>query len=260
MPDDLSSVLRRVTSILDCFSASQPRLGVREVARLSGLSASTAGRLMAEMKDLGLLQQNSATRMYSLGSKILEWSGVYTDGLDFRNVALPFMEGLRTSTSETISLYLLEGDERLCVERMESYHSLRMTSRVGHRLPLYAGSAGKSILAFLPERRIEEILQKTVMEPFTPLTITDPSRLRAELAQIRQAGYAVSQGEWISEASGVAAPIFSQNGEVMGAISISGPSSRFDPVKLDQYAVEVTRAAGQISRMMGFVDTGGTVE
>jgi DNA-binding IclR family transcriptional regulator len=252
MTPDSSSVLQHVVAILDCFSPDHPELGVREVARLANLSTSTAGRLMAEMKGIGILQQNALTRGYALGSRILAWSGVYMDTLDLRAVALPLMEDLRRITSETVSLYLLDGNERLCVERMESRHTVRMVSRVGHRLPLYAGSAGKAILAFLPAERIEEILRTTDLNLRTPNTIVDPEALRAELAKTRQQGYAVSHGEWIIEASGVAAPVFRKGAEVIGSISISGPGSRFTPYKIQKYAADIVQAAGQISQFLGF--------
>ena len=252
MPSDSTTVLHHIVAILDCFSANQPELGVREVARLANVSSSTAGRLMAEMKQIGILQQNSNTRGYSLGSKLLAWSGVYMDTLDLRSVALPYMEDLRRSTSETVTLYLLDGNERLCVERMESRQGVRMVSRVGQRLALYAGSAGKAILAFLTEEQLNTILNSSNMKAFTANTIIDIAALRSELEKIKQQGYSVSHGEWILEASGVAAPILRKGGEVVGALSISGPSSRFTPEKIQEYADQIVLAAGQISRYFGF--------
>jgi DNA-binding IclR family transcriptional regulator len=252
MPSDSTTVLHHIVAILDCFSADHPELGVREVARLANVSSSTAGRLMAEMKHIGILQQNSSTRGYSLGSKLLAWSGVYMDTLDLRSVALPYMEELRRTTRETVTLYLLDGNERLCVERMESRHGVRMVSRVGQRLALYAGSAGKAILAFLTEEQLNIILNSSELKAFTANTIVDVAALRGELVKIRQQGYSVSHGEWILEASGVAAPILRKDGEVVGALSISGPSSRFTTDKILEYADQIVLATGQISRYFGF--------
>jgi IclR family transcriptional regulator, KDG regulon repressor len=253
MVSEPSSVLKRIVVILDCFSTEQTELGVREVARLADLTTSTAGRLMAEMKEVGILQQNAANRTYSLGVKILAWSGVYLSSLDLRAIALPVMSDLRRITNESITLYVLDGNERLCVERMESYHNVRMVSRVGHRLPLYAGSAGKAILAFLPEERVDEILQTTDLKPYTPFTMIDRASLREELKKIRQSGFAESHGEWISDASGVAAPILGQGGEVIGALSISGPGTRFTAQSVETYAGEVMKATQQLSKLMGFI-------
>jgi DNA-binding IclR family transcriptional regulator len=252
MPSDSTTVLHHIVAILDCFSAIHPELGVREVARMANVSSSTAGRLMAEMKQIGILQQNSNSREYSLGSKLLAWSGVYMDTLDLRSVALPYMEDLRRTTSETVTLYLLDGNERLCVERMESRHDVRMVSRVGQRLALYAGSAGKAILAFLTDEQLNVILNTSVMKAFTANTIVDITALRSELEKIKRQGYSVSHGEWILEASGVAAPILRKGGEVVGALSISGPSSRFTPDKIQEYADQIVLATGQISRYFGF--------
>jgi len=253
MASEPSSMLNHIVAILDCFTTDQTELGVREVARQADLATSTAGRLMADMKELGILQQNVSNRTYSLGTKILAWSGVYLSSLDLRTIALPIMGDLRRLTSETVSLYLLDGNERLCVERIESQHNVRMVARVGHRLPLYAGSAGKAILAFLPVERVDRILEATVFEPLTPMTIVDPYVLKMELDKIRLRGFAESHGEWIQEASGVAAPILGQGGEVIGALSISGPGSRFTPMRVREYAAELVRAAGQISRSMGYI-------
>jgi IclR family KDG regulon transcriptional repressor len=252
MPSDSTKVLSHVISILDCFSVAQPELGVREVARQTGLSSSTAGRLMAELKEAGLLKQDPLSRAYSPGSKILTWSSVYLALLNIRTTALPFMETLRRSTGETVTLYVLDGNDRLCVERMESQHNIRMVTRVGSRLPLYAGSAGKAILAFMAEDWQAEYLRSVALKPFTSQTFTDPQVLRGELDKIHRDGYAASFGEWILEASGVAAPIFGPGGTVLGALSISGPSARFTAALMREYAAEAVRVTAEISQRMGF--------
>ena len=101
----------RFIQIMDCFSIDQNELGVREVARLTGLSTSVCGRLMKALQNQGLLVQNSESRAYSVGPKSLRWAEVYTTNLDIRNVALPVLHDLLRETQETISLYILEGDE-----------------------------------------------------------------------------------------------------------------------------------------------------
>lgn len=252
MSSDSSSTLQHITAVLDCFSALQPELGVREVARLANLSPSTAGRLMAEMKEAGILQQNPANRAYSLGAKILAWAGVYLSTLDLREIALPFMEDLRQKTGETVSLYLLDGTDRLCIERMESHHTVRIVTRVGKRLPLYAGSGGKAMLAFLPADRIESLLTSGKLAPFTSATMVDPQVLREELEKIRRQGYAISVGEWLSDAAGVATPIFGRENAVIGAISISGPTSRCTLEQIEGFAGCLMQAADEISLQLGY--------
>lgn len=245
-------VLAHVCEILDCFTQDRPELGVREIARLTNLSSSTAGRLLLAMRDRGILQQNSETKSYSLGIRLLTWSGVYLASLDIRAISMPVMTELQRLTLETISLYVLDGTDRVCVERLESPQNVRIVARLGLRLPLYAGSAGKVILAFLPADRQEKILATVPMQPFTRHTITDQGILRDELEKIRHRGFASSHGEWIQDASGVAAPIYGPDRIVMGALTISGPSGRFTRDVIEKYGREVIDAAFEISRQFGY--------
>lgn len=252
MPAEKMQSLERAVAILNCFSLEQPELGVREVSRKINLSVSTTGRIMAGLKEMGLLSQNPDTRAYALGSAVLVWAGVYSSTLGVRNAALAAIDRLHSDTQETISLYILQGDERVCVERRESPQTVRLVTRVGRRLPLYAGSAGKVFLAFLPPDRTREILDHSSFVPFTSSTIIDRSLLEVELETVRRQGYALSTGEWQREASGIAAPIFNERGEIMAALTISGPSQRFTDDKMREYALVVTAAAAEVSRNMGY--------
>ena len=244
--------LERMVSILDCFSLDKPALGVREVARKTTLSPSTTGRIMAYMKEMGILNQDPETHLYMMGSKVLAWAGIYMVTNDVRTVALPVMVRLQEQTRETISLYILEGSERVCVERLESPETVRIVARVGRRIPLYAGSAGKVFLAFMPENRREMILEDIELIPMTEETITDMDALRKNLNQIREKGYAVSRGEWIIDASGTAAPIFDQRGLITAAISISGPGQRFTDEKIKEIADLLVKETTQISFELGY--------
>ena len=244
--------IENAIQLLDCFSIEQPELGVREAARLLGMSTSSTGRLMLTLKDLGVLIQNPQTHRYSLGGKVMTWSGIYLANLDVRERALPFMEKLHHMTQETISLYVMEGDERVCVERMESMHSVRIVTRIGRRLPLHAGSAGKVFLAYIPEERRENILSTSKLSPLTPNTIVNVDELRDEIARVRQKGFAVSFGEWLLDAAGVAAPILDMHSEIQAALSISGPTQRFTRERVHYYTLEVVKTAHQISMALGY--------
>jgi len=251
MKPDKAQTLIKAVNILECFSPEKPELGVREVARMIELSSSATGRLMLAMKDLGILNQNPSTKTYSIGARSLAWAGIYLSTCDIRVVAMPYMEELHQSTRETISLYILDGTERVCVERLESPQNVRIVARIGRRLPLYAGSAGKAFLAFLNEDRREEIIQAIELKPFTPDTIQDKTELRSQLVGIRLQGFAVSHGEWTPEATGLAAPIFGQRDELTAVITISGPSQRFNDDVVREYGLILKNAAQKISSSMG---------
>jgi len=243
----------RMVSILDCFSLDEPVLGVREVSRKTGLSSSTAGRMMAYMKDIGILNQDPETLSYMMGSKVLAWAGIYMVSSDVRTLALPVMVRLQEQTRETISLYVLEGNERVCVERLESPETVRIVARVGRRIPLYAGSAGKVFLAFMAKEKAEQILNETELIPMTKETITNKEALWENLKKIRNQGFAVSKGEWILEASGVAAPVFDQSGKIAAALTVSGPTQRFSEDRIREISGLVKDGADLISSELGYL-------
>ena len=251
MADNKNTLLTHAFTLLDCFSYEQPEIGVREAARITGLTTSTTGRLMTSLKEMGLLQQNPGTRAYRLGTKVLEWAGVVSATLDIRTKALPYMNEMHRQTRETISLYVPEGFERLCVERIESSYHVRIVSWVGRRLPLHAGSAGKAILAYMPDEQVDALIANIALKPFTEKTIVDPAGLKVSLAETRRLGYAVSHGEWLPEASGVAAPILDSHRRVVGALCISGPSQRFNEENMPVFIDEVVRAAANVSKEIG---------
>lgn len=247
-----ASTLANAVQLMDCFTKDEPYWGVREAARQTSIPSSTVGRVFASLKELGLLVQDPETRQYTLAGKVLAWAEVYTATLDVRRIALPFIYDLQRLTGETISLYVLEGQQRVCVERLESEQNIRMVARVGRYIPLHAGSAGKLFLAYMTEEQREQVLETEVRQAFTPMTITDADALREECRRIRAQGYALSHGEWTQDASGVAAPIFNQRGEMTAAMTISGPTGRFTPDKIDKFSQVCIRTCGQISRLLGF--------
>jgi len=246
------STLVNAVQLMDCFSKDEPYLGVREAARITGISSSTVGRVFGSLKELGLLVQDMETRKYSLAGKVLAWAEIYTATVDVRRIALPFIYDLQRLTGETISLYILEGNKRVCVERLESEQNVRMVARVGRYLPLHAGSAGKLFLAYMPEDQREEVLETEERKVFTPMTLTDPDTLRAECQRITNQGYSVSHGEWTSDASGVAAPIFNQRGQMIAAMTISGPTQRFTADKVEKFSKNCVRTGLHISRLLGY--------
>jgi IclR family transcriptional regulator, KDG regulon repressor len=253
MPSEQLQTLNRAVAVLDCFSLDRAELGVREIARMVNLSSSATGRILTAMKQMGIVSQNPETRAYSMGARTLTWAGVYAASLDVRNKALPALEELHESTRETISLYVLEGNERVCVERLESPQNVRIVARLGRRLPLYAGAAGKVLLAYLSPVRQAEFFQSATLVPLTPRTIVNPELLLKELGKVRQDGFATSYGEWIEDAAGVAAPVLDQRGEVVAALTISGPILRFNQENEARYCDEVKRVAARISQAMGYL-------
>jgi IclR family transcriptional regulator, KDG regulon repressor len=244
--------LVKALAILDCLSADRPELGVSEIARQLGMPTSTVGRLLVTLHSAGVLSQDPATQRYRLGSKVLSWAAVYMNGLDVREKARPMLEELHGLTQETVNFYVLDGLERICIDRIESPQRLRVIVQIGERMPLYAGSAGKAILAYAPPAVLEQILERP-LERMTDNTITDPAKLHEELRSIRNHGYATSYSERFTDVLGLAAPVFDAGGDVLASLNVAGPLVRFADAQVAKYAPEVMRLAHEVSQSLGYV-------
>ncbi len=248
-------ILSRAIAVLDCFSSTQPQLGVREIARQLDMSASTVGRLLAALHSAGILNQDAATRLYRMGPKVMAWSSIYTRALDVRESARPMLEEMHRLTNETVSLYSLERMERVCVDCIESSEIVRVVLRVGERMPLHAGSSGKILLAYMPPLEIEKVLSGS-LEKMTANTITSRKNLLKELETIRARGYATSFGERFNEVIGLAAPIFNATGKVVAALNVAGPKNRFTEAHVGKFAPRIIELANRVSHALGYPGKG----
>jgi len=246
--------INRIFSLLDCFSSEKSELGVREAARQLNISPSTCGRLLSELRDEGILIQNSDTRTYSLGGRVIRWARAYTGSSDLRKNAYPFMEQIYHETNETVSLYTAEEFDRVCVERIESSKTVRVAEPIGTRIKIFTGSGGKSILAFRSEEEIEQVFEYARSLPKYQNSNDYFDQLSEEFKKIREQGYAISHGEWESDVSGIGAPIFNERGIPVGSISISAPTHRFlDSKILEEYAKILVSKVSKISRELGYI-------
>ena len=226
-------------------------MGVREIARRLRLPASTVGRMLLTLHVAGVLQQDSATRLYRMGPRVLQWSSIYVSRLDLAKEAHPQLEKLAQITHETVSVYVLDGTTCVCLERIESPERVRVVIRPGERMPLHAGSAGKAMLAFLPLETIKQVLAKP-LERMTARTITARQKLLQELENVRACGYAVSHGERFEDALGLAAPIFDAGGQVVASLNVGGPIMRFTDASVAKFAPQIVQLAYEISRALGY--------
>ena len=251
MPTNETQSIIRAIAILDLFDSEHPELGVREIARQVDYHPSTVGRILITLTTMGILSRDKSNHRYKMGAKVLKWGAVYLGSLNLQTITRPYMEELRLKTNETVSLYVPSEDERVLIERLESTHFIRVVAQVGQRMPLYAGASGKVFLSFLPPDKREKILKNMHIERLTSQTIVDIAELRKEIKSIQENGYAVSRGERVEGAYSVSAPLFDFRNQVVGAISISGPTNRFSDEKIIEYSGLLVKATTQISKAMG---------
>jgi len=145
----------------------------------------------------------------------------------------PVLKEIRDKTGETACFFKVEQNYRVCVAVAETHHALRRDMYVGKVIPLHVGSASRILLAWNPE--LAERILAAPLEPMTDFTVTSPDELRALIAQAMADGYAITASEREDSASGLSAPVFDAAGDILGAITISGPTIRM-PITLGRSA------------------------
>ena len=241
----------RAVAILRCFDAHHDALGITDIARLTGLSTSTAHRLLASMTVNRLLKQGPDKR-YRPGPLLVQLgrSGAVPSGL--REAARPYMVALRDEVDETVGLHeLLATYERAVVDQVESRQELRRHySDLGAPIALTHGAPGKAMLSRLPWSMQQAALARGI-EPVTDKTVTDPVVLAEELALARTRGWAGSDAERTPGIRAVAAPVFDHTGAVVGALGLSVPTVRMDDARNEELGARAAEVAWEVSEALG---------
>jgi IclR family KDG regulon transcriptional repressor len=248
--------VERVGAILDVFTPEIPELGVTEIAERTGLHKSTAHRFLVNLEAVGLLERDARTQRYRLGLRMFEMGGIVLEQMSLWDEALPFLEGLVTDSGETGHLAVLERGEAIYIEKVEARRALRIPSAMGRGYPAHATSLGKVLLSDLGENEVREILGTHGMASYTRTTTTDVTPLLAELADIRERGFAVDDEEYDEGLRCVGAPIRDHTGRVVAALGIGGPVTRVTPERVDDLARLVIDAADGLSRRLGASQSG----
>lgn len=239
----------KALGILDCFTADEPELSLKQLSEKTGLYKSRIIRLCGTLSAYGYLIRTPVA-MYKLGPKLMILGKVYERTSPLTVVARPVMKDLSALTGESTKLFVIEGFKRLCLVREKGPSPLQYAISEGETQALYAGAGGKVLLAYASEAFQREIIRRT-LKKITATTITDRGDLQKELENIRRQGYAFSRGELVSEVAGLATPVFDHDGVVCAALTIAGPEQRFTAERRKQMLTQLRDAARQLSLLLG---------
>lgn len=234
-------VLEKALRVLDLFTAEAPSWTVTEVARELDLPTATAHRILRALEARDYLLRSQAG--YGLGLAAVDLGQRARASIDMRWQLRAVLRELAQSTRETALLTVR--DERtqgsLCIDRIETTRSLRLSIDIGRVTPIHAGASAKAMLAFLDDAAISEVLAQP-LERLGPGTVTDPQRLRAELAQIRRRGWAKSYEENNEGAWGMAAPVLVGE-RMIASLGFAAPTARYSKAAEQRMAKLVLNAA-----------------
>lgn len=244
----------RTLQIVELLARSPTPLGVVAVAEATGLAQATAHRLLQALASRGWVRQD-ADRRYAPGITMFRLGE--TSQRHVATAAQPFLLEAASSSGETANLAMLEGTHAVYVGQVPSTQRLRTFAEVGHRVPIHSTAVGKVLVAFLGQAEITALLARSGLPARTATTITDPDRFRTELASVRRLGYALDRGEEAEGVACVAVPVRASSGEVMCALSVSGPETRVKPGDARRLAQVLTPIAERFAASLAPEDETG---
>ena len=243
--------LGRAFSILEEVARHREGIGLAELSKLVGLHNSTTFHLAKTMVSLGYMRQERDSKRYRVGRPLFALAASALDEIEMVNLATPVLEDLSRETGESGHFAVRMGDSVVVIARTSGSGAFQLTDRVGVVRPAHCTALGKIILASLRPDQLKRFLERVELKPSTPKSITEPSVLLREIAEIRRSAVAIDDGEFNAEVRCIAVPVYNFTGDVIGALGISGPIWRMSDQVLKSRAKLVQAAAQRLSAEFG---------
>lgn len=249
--DSVQSV-DRVLDIIEVLSTEQDGLGVTTIANKVGLHKSTAHRLLTTLANRGYVAKTGEGN-YKIGLKLIEAVSCYINSLELQTEARPYLMQLTGELGLTSHLGILDRDMVVYIEKMDVVSSIRMYSQIGLRMHSYCSSLGKCLLSNYSKEELNGIMKDCSFIRFTNNTIGSMEELHKEINKVRKQGWAMDNEEYEIGHRCIGAPIYDYKGDIIAAISASGPKNLIKDDRILEVANAVKKAALELSRSMGYI-------
>ncbi|WP_042351038.1 IclR family transcriptional regulator [Bacillus massiliigorillae] len=248
--EDSMQTISRAITILKAFSREDKELSLADLHRKLGLSKSSLQRILNTLMQYGLIEKSEERKTYQLGMELYFLGNLVEMNSSLLSIAKPYMSRLNNIFNETVSLSIIDHNQRKCIGYVASHHELRSLTYIGQYSPLYAGASAKCLMAFLSDDELATLLQSIDLKPITQETIIDRQCLQQELRTIRQQGYAISNGERVIGAFSISAPIMDRFQQILATVSLMIPTVRIKESEVETYIHHVKETAAMISQQL----------
>ena len=246
-----ATAVERALGILEAVAQRSAGMTNADLSRRLEIPKSSASYILRALEKNGYVRRDVEGR-YRLGMKVLNLSRHALTGLDVRDVALPVMRDLMGRSQLTVHLAILDGDEAVYIEKVDSPGFIKMDTWVGKRMEIHTTGVGKSLVAYEPEEKVHRIVQKRGLRKVTPKSITTVPRFMKELEHVRQVGFGIDDEENSLGVRCLGAPIFNEDDRVEAAIGVSATLSQIPREAVPRYAEMIKEAARKISGQLGW--------
>ncbi len=239
--------------ILQLLGSNSEGLTVSQISQQLSISKSTVFTILATLKEYRMVERTEGSGVYYLGIELFTLGSLVIERLDIRATALPILKDLAQQTGFTTHLGIIDEGEVVYIEKIEGRGPIQISSAVGRRMNTHCTSLGKAILSHLSEEELLSHLGEQQLSQRTPNTMTSVQLLREDLSRTRERGYSFDDEENEVGIRCLGAPVFNHRGQVVYAVSISGPRDRVTLDTIEPLAEKLKQAASELSQAIGFV-------
>lgn len=246
-----AGTLHKAVAVLDLVASAGAPVRISDLLEKTGMPLGTLHRLLSALVAERLLKQDPRTKAYALGSRIVDLAHSAGDSADIPRLVGPAIDQLAARTGESVAVALVEGDQIVYRAKRDGSGVLRISVKVGDRVPLHAASVGKAVLAYMDPDQLSRAMRGTPLTPHTSRTIGDWEHLGRDLAGVRRRGYALEDEEYVAGVRSVAAPILDRRGYAIGALTVIGPKVNLDDATIDSWSGRLIEAAQDVAVLLG---------
>ena len=243
--------LTRGLNILEALAKTDGGITLTDLAHRVSIPPSTTHRLLSTLEKMGYVYQAGNLGLWYVGLHAFTVGAGFLANRDFVGESHAYMRRLMEQSGETANLAILDGTEAVFIAQVQCHEMMRILVKIGGRVPLHASGVGKALFAALPDEQIDAILKVKGLPRITAHTIVAPETMWAALKVIRHRGYSFDDEEHAPGTRCVAATIFDEHAEPLGAISLAGPASRLPDERIRQLGPAVAHTAEELTRKVG---------
>lgn len=245
--------LTRGLTLLEQLAEAEGGISLTEISQRAALAPSTAHRLLNTLADMGFVFQAPDSGLWYIGLKTYRVGCAFISNRDFVGESHAYLRKLMEQSGETANLSIIDSTHVCFIAQVQCHEVMRMLVRLGSRLPAHASGSGKAILSALPEDELAIFFRESKLQKLTVKTTTDVNQLRLQFAAIRARGYSYDDEENALGLRCVAAPIYDEYSEPLGAISLAGPIARLSDERILKLGPLVAHTAREITEKLGGV-------
>lgn len=240
----------RALQLLEILAEHPQGLPCKELEILLELNKVTVHRLVTTLENRGFVEKIGSN--YHVGLKMVELSSIKLNSIELKTEAAPYLRELVNILKQPVQLAILEGNEAIFIEKIQSVNSLRMYSQIGRRIPLYCSGVGKVLMLQDTDQEILEKLSTQTFSKFTSTTLEGPDQVLEEVKEARIKGYAIDNEEHEEGIFCMAVPIYDYRRKIIAAISTAGQSREFILCPPEEIITLMKKTASEISKRLGY--------